>query len=113
MLKRLLNCYNMLIPPAYFWILLCNQAYVSTKSIQKRKLLIFQEEYYKGSRSLAHIYRFIFPTILKLAGDDDRVIKDLVIFCPNLFVFWIQQFFCIISKTFDTLKNVSLNQTIK
>ena len=37
-----------------------------------------QESYYQGQKSLAHIYRIVFPTILRLAADDDRVIKDLV-----------------------------------
>jgi hypothetical protein len=46
-------------------------------------LTFFQESYYQGTRSLAHIYKIVFPTILKLAADEDRVIKDLV-----SFVFW-------------------------
>ena len=40
--------------------------------------ICLQDAYYQGKRSLAPIYRLVFPTILKLAGDDDRVIKDLV-----------------------------------
>ena len=52
----------------------------TTKNFLTNSCVIFQEAYYQGSNSLVHLYRLLFPTILKLAGDEDRVIKDLVKF---------------------------------